>query len=108
MDRYEEITSPELATAFNAYWAKTSDYWKDVRDTWAGILKDKESFSMKDTYDGKQLYSSTSITRRNSRRRGDGARPRTCSMRRKPSGIPGASESSKDVERASTSPEDRR
>ena len=56
VDRYEEITSPDLAPAFNQYWAKTSDYWKDVRDTWASILKERETFSMKDTYDGKQLF----------------------------------------------------
>lgn len=56
VDRYEEITSPELAPAFDAYWAKTGSYWKDVRDTWASILKEKEAFSMKDTYDGKDLF----------------------------------------------------
>ena len=56
VNRYEEIVSPDLATGFNAYWAKTGDYWKDVRDTWAGILREKETFSMKDTYDGKQLF----------------------------------------------------
>ena len=56
VDRYEEITSPELAPAFDAYWAKTNTYWKDVRDTWGKVLKDKETFSLKDTYDGKQLF----------------------------------------------------
>lgn len=56
VDRYEEITSPELAPAFNQYWAKTSGYWKDVRDTWSSILTERDSFSMKDTYDGKQLF----------------------------------------------------
>lgn len=56
VDRYEEITAPELATGFNNYWAKTKGYWKDVRDTWTGILKEKDSFTMKDTYDGKQLF----------------------------------------------------
>jgi hypothetical protein len=56
VDRYEEITSPALAPAFDAYWAKTNSYWKDVRDTWAAILKEKDGFSMKDTYDGKQLF----------------------------------------------------
>jgi hypothetical protein len=56
VDRYEEITSPELAPAFDAYWAKTGAYWKEVRETWSSILKDKDGFSMKDTYDGKQLY----------------------------------------------------
>ncbi|MCW1885438.1 hypothetical protein OKA04_11920 [Luteolibacter flavescens] len=56
VDRYEEITAPELAPAFNDYWTKTNGYWKDVRDTWATILKEKETFSMKDTYDGKQLF----------------------------------------------------
>ena len=56
VDRYEEITSPDLATAFNAYWAKTNGYWKDVRDTWSKVLLERDSFSMKDTYDGKQLF----------------------------------------------------
>lgn len=56
VDRYEEITAPDLATGFNKYWAKTGGYWKDVRDTWASILKERDTFSMKDTYDGKQLY----------------------------------------------------
>ncbi len=45
-----------MATAFNGYWAKTGSYWKNVRDTWAGVLKEKASFTMKDTYDGKQLF----------------------------------------------------
>ena len=56
VDRYEEITAPELATGFNQYWAKTSGYWKDVRETWTKILKEKESFTLKDTYDEKQLF----------------------------------------------------
>jgi hypothetical protein len=56
VDRYEEITSPDLATPFNNYWSKTGGYWKDVRDTWAGILKEKDSFTLKDSYDGKQLF----------------------------------------------------
>ncbi|QJE97350.1 DUF6607 family protein [Luteolibacter luteus] len=56
VDRYEEITAPDLATGFNQYWAKTSGYWKDVRETWAKILKEKESFTLKDTYDEKQLF----------------------------------------------------
>lgn len=56
VDRYEEITSPDLATAFNAYWAKTGGYWKDVRDTWDKVLRESDGFSMKDTYDGKQLF----------------------------------------------------
>ncbi|WP_367875194.1 DUF6607 family protein [Luteolibacter sp. Populi] len=56
VDRYEEITSPDLATAFNAYWAKTNGYWKDVRETWTAVLKERDTFSMKDTYDGKQLF----------------------------------------------------
>lgn len=56
VDRYEEITSPDLATAFNAYWAKTNGYWKDVRDTWSKVLLERDSFSMKDAYDGKQLF----------------------------------------------------
>ena len=29
---------------------------KDVRETWAKVLKERDTFSMKDTYDGQQLY----------------------------------------------------
>ncbi|WP_052573750.1 DUF6607 family protein [Haloferula sp. BvORR071] len=56
VDRYEEIISPDLATPFNAYWVKTNGYWKDVRETWDKVLRERDSFSMKDTYDGKQLF----------------------------------------------------
>ena len=56
VNRYEEITSPGLAPAFDTYWAKTGAYWKDVRDTWAAILKEKDRFTLKDSYDEKQLY----------------------------------------------------
>lgn len=55
VNRYEEITAPDLATAFDNYWAKTGGYWRSVRETWQEILH-REAFSLKDTYDGKQLF----------------------------------------------------
>jgi hypothetical protein len=56
VDRYEEITAPDLATAFNQFWEKTGGYWKDVRDTWAGILKENDRFALKNEADGDKLY----------------------------------------------------
>lgn len=56
VDRYEEITEPELAPAFDAYWAKTGSYWKDVRDVWAEVFAGSESLSMAETQDGQQLF----------------------------------------------------
>lgn len=47
INRYEAITAPDLAGPFDAYWAKTGNYWKDVRATWDGILHDRETFTLK-------------------------------------------------------------
>ncbi len=55
VNRYEEITSPDLAAAFKGYWAKTGGYWKSVRETWAEILK-QDGFSMKASDQGQQLF----------------------------------------------------
>lgn len=58
VNRYEEITKPELAPAFNAYWEKTNGYWKDVRDTWTNVLKENDRFALKDEdADGEKLFS---------------------------------------------------
>ncbi len=58
VDRYEEITSPDLATPFAKYWEKTNDYWKDVRETWATVYKDNAKFVLKDEdEEGSKLYS---------------------------------------------------
>ena len=57
VNRYEEITKPELAPAFNKYWEKTSSYWKDVRDTWTKTMADRASFTLRDEDDeGGKLY----------------------------------------------------
>jgi hypothetical protein len=57
VNRYEEITSPELAPAFTKYWEKTGDYWKDVRDTWTATLKENDQFALKDEdAEGEKLY----------------------------------------------------
>ena len=58
VDRYEEITAPDLAAPFAKYWDKTNDYWKDVRQTWASVYKDNAQFTLKDEdEDGSKLYS---------------------------------------------------
>ncbi|MGC4016500.1 MAG: hypothetical protein QM755_18555 [Luteolibacter sp.] len=47
VNRYEAITAPDLSGPFQAYWTKTGDYWKDVRDTWEEIIRTRDSFSLK-------------------------------------------------------------
>lgn len=56
VDRYEEITAPELAPAFTSYWEKTASYWKDVRDTWAGVLAERDQFTLQEAKEGRQLF----------------------------------------------------
>lgn len=58
VDRYEEISTPDLATAFDTYWAKTRDYWKDVRTTWKDTLTQHPTLTLRDEDDdGEKLYS---------------------------------------------------
>lgn len=57
VNRYEEITAPDLAGPFNDYWAKTGDYWKDVRLTWDGIFKEKDTFTLKEEDNDEKLFS---------------------------------------------------
>lgn len=58
VNRYEEITEPKLAESFTAYWDKTSGYWKDVRDTWTAVFKEKDQFVLHDEdADGEKLFS---------------------------------------------------
>ena len=54
--RYEEITSPVLAEAADKSWAKTGGYWKSVRETWAGILREKDRFTLLPEVDGEKLF----------------------------------------------------
>lgn len=57
VNRYEEMSSPDLAAAFNKYWEKTSGYWKDVRDTWAATFKENDKLVLRDEdEDGGKLY----------------------------------------------------
>jgi len=57
VNRYEEITAPDLAGAFNEYWDKTGSYWKNVRETWAEVFRDKNRFTLKESDDDEKLFS---------------------------------------------------
>ncbi|WP_338287056.1 DUF6607 family protein [Luteolibacter sp. LG18] len=56
VNRYEAITAPDLAGPFNRYWEKTGGYWKDVRETWAEVMKERETFTLKDEEGGQKLF----------------------------------------------------
>jgi hypothetical protein len=57
VNRYEEITAPNLADAFDEYWEKTGSYWKNVRETWAEVLQSNDRFTLKETDDDEKLFS---------------------------------------------------
>ena len=56
-DRYEEITEPDLSTAFNQEWVKTAPYWAAVRDEWKKVFDETgDSIELKKEVDGKKLW----------------------------------------------------
>lgn len=56
VNRYEEIIEPDLATAWQEYWAKTADYWKAVRQAWDTIQDEHERFKLMDEVEGERLF----------------------------------------------------
>jgi len=56
VNRYEEISSPELAPAFDEYWSKTGAYWKAVRDGWAEVYRENDTFTIEEKKDEAQLF----------------------------------------------------
>ena len=54
--RYEEITAPELAGPAGESWEKTGAYWQAVRDTWAKVISENESFTLRPEADGEKLF----------------------------------------------------
>lgn len=56
VDRYELINKPILQEPADAYWAKTGDYWKEVRSAWDEVFRSRDHFQLKKRVDGKKLY----------------------------------------------------
>jgi hypothetical protein len=56
VNRYEEISEPELSTAWREYWTKTGNYWKEVRDAWAEIHASRDRFTVRGEVDGRRLF----------------------------------------------------
>jgi hypothetical protein len=56
VNRYEEITAPELAPAWKASWEKSAPYWAAVRAAWAEVIGENKSFSLHDEADGEKLF----------------------------------------------------
>lgn len=56
VNRYEEIIEPDLATAWTAYWEKTSDYWQAVRRAWEEVIQSRDRIALRDEVDGQKLF----------------------------------------------------
>ena len=55
--RYEHIVNHDWK-AGDEYWAKTTPFWKEVRDIWNTILEDTKVLVVKKTIENKSLYES--------------------------------------------------
>ncbi len=56
VSRYEEITGPLLAPAWEEYFAKTGAYWEAVRSRWAEVREASDRFTLLPEVDGKKLF----------------------------------------------------
>lgn len=56
LNRYERVKDHDFSAA-NTYWEKTSGFWKDVRGIWTDATDKSSEVKLKDTVDGKALYS---------------------------------------------------
>ena len=56
VNRYEAITSPELATGFLTYWEKTAPYWSDVRTVWSGLQNGQPRISLQPKVSEQKLW----------------------------------------------------
>ncbi len=55
INRYEEITSPDLAAGAESL-EKTAPYWAAVRAKWAEVQASSETFHLQEKVDGKKLW----------------------------------------------------
>jgi len=55
INRYEEITKPEL-TAGDVSFSKTKSYWAEVRKKWEEVYSSSERFSLHKEIEGKKLW----------------------------------------------------
>lgn len=55
INRYQKITGFDFS-AGDAYWQKTGDFWRIVREEWAAISRRHTSFKLKDEVDGEALF----------------------------------------------------
>lgn len=55
LNRYERVTDFDF-TAANDYWKKTSDFWKDVRQSWDAALVGHPQIKLKDKGDGQSFH----------------------------------------------------
>lgn len=55
INRYQKITDFDFS-AGDAYWQKTGEFWRAVRDEWTAISRKKKSFRLHDEINGEQLF----------------------------------------------------
>src|SRR5690606_38015200 len=54
VNRYQKINGFDFS-AGDAYWQKTSEFWRVVREEWASISRKNKSFQLLDEIEGEQL-----------------------------------------------------
>lgn len=55
VNRYQKINGFDFS-AGDAYWQKTSEFWRVVREEWASISRKNKSFQLLDEIEGEQLF----------------------------------------------------
>ena len=55
VNRYERITDYDWS-AGDEYWQRTGSFWRQVREAWARIYRDHDSFRLRKSVDGQALF----------------------------------------------------
>lgn len=56
VDRYEEISEPDLKTPFMESWKKTNPFWEAVRRAWDDLMEKRDRIELKPEVEGKKLW----------------------------------------------------
>lgn len=55
LNRYERIQGAEFAPG-EEYWVATGEFWRDVRDAWAGYILENNTIKLRSKFEGEKLY----------------------------------------------------
>lgn len=55
-DRYERILEPDVKAPAERYYRSTGDYWREVRQAWADVLRERDRFRLRSRRGDKRLF----------------------------------------------------